>query len=246
MDSLPLVSLSTSPDQQIEVAIQETRVATAGSFGNILGSTVQGNLEVNIVTFQVSPSPTTTLLPNPEPSVLSNAVSNCLVSASPLLRDILGITWAFLQPPSLLQLKRVLEPTHTLRWSEVHAAIAASPLAALLGFGPNAAPSAAVELYSNVEIASELRRALGESAILSTEQDRYHTAVAVWCIRQNTLDPRDVVYSRMFWDAHLRHSTPSPELLDALRSSETPIARLAREIPRVAAWLKLFTTSESG
>ncbi|KAJ7749659.1 hypothetical protein B0H16DRAFT_1844806 [Mycena metata] len=118
------------------------------------------------------------------------------------LLSIFGVAIVFHDPPSVLQISRVLG----LRWADITAAL--KPVSSYLDtFVSVVDHSSEVKLRSNVK--NLLLRRAGS---LWIDAEKYHSLVARWClVGKKSLDARDITYRADFWAYHVCNSDPSPE-----------------------------------
>ncbi|KAJ6504472.1 hypothetical protein DFH09DRAFT_289565 [Mycena vulgaris] len=198
------------------------------NIGNIRLTNVGGNYhEINIYPSSDDNTVATPVLPE----ILSSIQND-----SQRLLPIFGVAIAFHDPPSILQISRVLE----LKWTEVRDAL--RPIYAGLGL------DSPLDFSSNVKLPSNLRVFLLErTGMLWVDPATYHNILARWCLTgQRTLDPRDIIYSGEFWAHHTRHSNPSAQLYNALRTSWIPLDLVSHtKLADVIVWLGMQTGSQA-
>ncbi|KAJ7138612.1 hypothetical protein C8R46DRAFT_610283 [Mycena filopes] len=137
-----------------------------------------------------------------------------IMLANRKLISILGVALAFREPPSVLQIARVLE----MKWEDV------APLVALVAAYLDRLDTP-VKRNSNVRIPHLIQTALVQrTGALWVEPRVYHTRIARWClVGQRKLDARDIAYCADYWAEHVCESPPSVELQDGLKASTLPL-----------------------
>ncbi|KAF7371176.1 hypothetical protein MSAN_00753100 [Mycena sanguinolenta] len=148
------------------------------------------------------------------------------IDDNPSLLAILGVTIVFRNPPSVLQISRVLG----MPWTGVQVA-----LETISPYLPGL--DSAIDWNSNIELPRSLKDSILQRDQFSTRY--YHGLVAKWCLVSQTLDARDIFYSGDFWEFHVCNADLSTDLLTALRSSPQPLDPISRDqLPKVIQWLE--------
>ncbi|KAJ6504470.1 hypothetical protein DFH09DRAFT_1375346 [Mycena vulgaris] len=203
------------------------------SLGNIVRQRIEsvtnirvgGNYhEINIYSSPDDNTATTPVLPE----ILYRPIQN----DSQRLLPILGVAIVFHDPPSILQISRVLG----LDWTEVRDAL--RPISKQLAL---ARPDSPIGFSSNVKLPSYLRDFLLErTGNLWIDPETCHSILARWCLTgQQTFDPRDIIYRGEFWAYHTCYSNPSAQLYDALRTSWIPLDPVSHtKLADVIVWLE--------
>ncbi|KAK7031800.1 hypothetical protein R3P38DRAFT_3187522 [Favolaschia claudopus] len=145
-------------------------------------------------------------------------------SFDPLLLHILGISAVFHDPPSVLQISRLI----AMDWKQVAATL--EPV-----FSHFEETSTSITYSSNVKFPQSFE----ESILTQIDIAKYHALVAQWCLIGNTPDARDIFYACDYWDYHVCTAEPSVELFDALRNSRRPLDLTSRgKLPGLVNWLE--------
>ncbi|KAK7031803.1 hypothetical protein R3P38DRAFT_3507920 [Favolaschia claudopus] len=167
--------------------------------------------------------PTYTASVNDAPGLIQIDYNN-LTSFDPLLLHILGISAVFHDPPSVLQISRLLG----MDWKQVAATL--EPV-----FSHFEDTSTSITYSSNVKFPQSFE----ESILTQIDIAKYHALVAQWCLIGNTPDARDIFYACDYWDYHVCTAEPSVELFDALRNSRRPLDLTSRgKLPGLVNWLE--------
>ncbi|KAJ7748689.1 hypothetical protein B0H16DRAFT_1725501 [Mycena metata] len=140
----------------------------------------------NLLTHRGNPYPTEEV----DPFLASSHDLYTRIRDNLQLLSIFGVAIVFHDPPSVLQISRVLG----LRWADITAAL--KPVSSYLDtFVSVVDHSSEVKLRSNVK--NLLLRRAGS---LWIDAEKYHSLVARWClVGKKSLDARDITYRADFW-----------------------------------------------
>ncbi|KAJ7483473.1 hypothetical protein FB451DRAFT_1234700 [Mycena latifolia] len=197
--------------------------------GNIWGHTIENltNIAVqrdyNEINIYSSPND------GPASSSLPEVLYRNIQKDSQHLLPILGVAIAFLAPPSVLQISRVLGR----KWTDVRDAL--EPISSSLHH--IALP---IGFAAEVKLPQYLENFLRQrTEALWVDLPESHALLARWCLTQQTRDPRDIIYAGDHWVDHVCHSPPSAELYEALRTSGLRLARVSRaRLGDIICWLE--------
>ncbi|KAJ7467791.1 hypothetical protein B0H11DRAFT_2239208 [Mycena galericulata] len=136
------------------------------------------------------------------------------------LLPIIGVYSVFQEPPTILQISGVLNMDE----GEIMDSLDSSRRAIFMGY-----------------LGDLVCRRDGS---LLLDLPKYHDLVAQWCLGQKVC-AKDAFYAADFWVYHVCHSSPSPQLRDALTESDIPLDPISNnDLPEIISWLEQISSDE--